>query len=220
LLGIDAESDSDRDNPKSTEPLSIDRIIFLKSWAHGCHLGNLRANTELATKTGHPIRMTYKVLRERSPQKWKIIRDMAISLPGQTTSSESPKGLRLVEAWVNVENKWIKMSFITNNFEWSASFICELYNAAGASRSFSSRSRAESADHRLSAGSSSDSEPLRWVRKTLRAPLEEATSRCIQDFFRPKAVEAGRARPGIRVSRIGKRERFPPYSREHAVRRP
>jgi hypothetical protein len=73
--------------------------------------------------------MTYKVVRENSSPKGNIISDMAIRPTGQKTSAEYPGEVRLVEAWVKVKGKLVKMSFITNNFEWSASSICELYKA-------------------------------------------------------------------------------------------
>ena len=73
--------------------------------------------------------MTYNVAWEVSPPKGKIIRDVAIRLTGQGTFSEYPEEVRLVEAWVEVKGKLVRMTFITNNFEWSANSICGLYKA-------------------------------------------------------------------------------------------
>lgn len=73
--------------------------------------------------------MTYNVVREVSPPKGKIIRDVAIRLTGQGTSSEYPEEIRLVEAWVEVKGKLVRMTFVTNNFEWSPNSICGLYKA-------------------------------------------------------------------------------------------
>jgi hypothetical protein len=73
--------------------------------------------------------MVYSVEREISPPKGNIIRDVAIRLTGKTASSDYPQELRLVEAWVEVKGKKVKMTFVTNNFEWSANSICGLYKS-------------------------------------------------------------------------------------------
>jgi hypothetical protein len=36
--------------------------------------------------------------------------------------------VRRVSAWVEVDGKWREMKFITNNREWSAQTICDLYS--------------------------------------------------------------------------------------------
>lgn len=39
------------------------------------------------------------------------------------------KKLRLVEAWVKIDGKGKRMIFITNNFDWAASSVTDLYKA-------------------------------------------------------------------------------------------
>ena len=56
-----------------------------------------------------------------------MLSDERIRLTGTKTSVNYPDGLRLVTAMVEVRSKMVKMSFITNNFEWSAFSICQLY---------------------------------------------------------------------------------------------
>ena len=73
--------------------------------------------------------MTYEVIGEVSAPKGNIIRDVKIRVTGQGTSSEYPKELRLVEAWVEVKKELVRMTFITDNFDWAASSICELYKS-------------------------------------------------------------------------------------------
>ena len=73
--------------------------------------------------------MTYKVTREISPAKGKIIRDVAIRLTGQATSSTYTRELRLVEAWVEIKGEDVRMTFISNNFKWSANSICGIYKS-------------------------------------------------------------------------------------------
>jgi hypothetical protein len=73
--------------------------------------------------------MTYQPVREISAPKGRIIRDVAVRLTGTGTSSEYPEEIRLVEAWVEIKGKLRRMTFITNNFAWSANSICGLYKA-------------------------------------------------------------------------------------------
>lgn len=58
-----------------------------------------------------------------------ILSDETILLTGQRTSKEYPDAMRRVKARVKVGGKWRTMVFLTNNFEWSASTIAELYKA-------------------------------------------------------------------------------------------
>ena len=58
-----------------------------------------------------------------------IISDETIRLAGQRTSKEFPDELRRVKARVKVNGVWRTMVFLTNNFEWAASTVAELYRA-------------------------------------------------------------------------------------------
>jgi IS4 transposase len=73
--------------------------------------------------------IAYEVIREVNAPHGKIIRDVSIRLTGQNTALEYPEEIRLVEAWVEVKGEEVKMTFITNNFEWATSSICALYKA-------------------------------------------------------------------------------------------
>lgn len=67
--------------------------------------------------------------RKYSRKKIRILRDSRIKVTGTNTRDHYPQELRLVDAEVEVKNKMVHMSFITNNFEWSPNTICELYQA-------------------------------------------------------------------------------------------
>ena len=58
-----------------------------------------------------------------------IIQDVKIMLTGVNTSKWYPTELRLVEAMVEIDGKLKQMTFITDNFSWAASSICDLYKA-------------------------------------------------------------------------------------------
>ena len=60
-------------------------------------------------------------------KKCRIISDERIRLTGVNTKEHYPEDLRLVTAEVEIKGKMVEMTFIANNFEWSAFTICQLY---------------------------------------------------------------------------------------------
>lgn len=58
-----------------------------------------------------------------------IVADETIKLTGVNTSRSYPDVLRRVTAHVEINGKWHDLVFLTNNFEWAASTIAELYKA-------------------------------------------------------------------------------------------
>jgi hypothetical protein len=73
--------------------------------------------------------MDYEIVGQHAAPKGRIIRDERIRLRGDKASQDYPNEFRLVEADVMVNKEMRRMSFITNNFEWAASSICELYKS-------------------------------------------------------------------------------------------
>ena len=60
-------------------------------------------------------------------KKCRILSDERIWLTGVSTREHYPEELRLVTAEVEIKGKMMQMTFITNNLEWSAFTICQLY---------------------------------------------------------------------------------------------
>lgn len=77
---------------------------------------------------GQHLRRKHKK-RRYVRKRVRIIRDERILLTGVKTPEFYPQELRLVTAEVEVKKKMTQISFITNNFTWSAYTICELYRA-------------------------------------------------------------------------------------------
>ena len=65
--------------------------------------------------------------RKYAWRKCAVLADERIRLSGPKTQENYPGELRLVTAMVEVRDKMVQMTFITNNFEWSAFSICQLY---------------------------------------------------------------------------------------------
>ena len=60
-------------------------------------------------------------------KKCRILSDERIRLTGISTREHYPEELRLVTAEVEIKGRMMQMTFITNNLEWSAFTICQLY---------------------------------------------------------------------------------------------
>lgn len=56
-----------------------------------------------------------------------IISDTTVQLATPASRAKYPEPFRLVCAWVEVDGEMREMTFMTNNTEWAASSICELY---------------------------------------------------------------------------------------------
>lgn len=102
--------------------------IFDKAYVGYDHLWSLNERgvfwvTRAKENTKH------EVVGQHSAPKGRVIRDVYIRLTDRKTSGKYPGALRLVEAVVEVDGKPRQMVFLTNNMEWAASSICDLYKS-------------------------------------------------------------------------------------------
>lgn len=81
--------------------------------------------------------MAYRVKKRNiKKRQGNILRDDVITLTGVKTRGHYPEVLRLVRAIVEVDGKQREMTFITNNFDWAASSIADLYKSRWAIETF------------------------------------------------------------------------------------
>jgi hypothetical protein len=81
--------------------------------------------------------MAYRVKKRNTKrQQGNILRDDLITLTGVKTRGLYPGTLRLVRAIVEVDGKPREMTFITNNTDWAASSIADLYKSRWAIETF------------------------------------------------------------------------------------
>lgn len=74
--------------------------------------------------------LAYHVWRKRLRKpSGPILRDDEITLKIPNSRKQYPKRLRRIEAEVEIEGKTVVMVFITNNFDWAASSVCDLYRS-------------------------------------------------------------------------------------------
>ena len=98
-----------------------------------------RAYVDLALLYDLDTRGVFFVLRPKAnmlfrtvkklPCNGKILRDALVRPAGVTTTTDYPGVLRMVTALVEVDGVEREMTFITNNTQWSARTIAELYRA-------------------------------------------------------------------------------------------
>ena len=102
-------------------------VIFDKAYVDFTHLFRLNSRGVFWV-TRAKDNMQYKIVQSQKFRKnGKIVRDDIIRLRIDTTYQQYPETFRLVEAWIDVDGKKQLMKFITNNKEWAANSICELY---------------------------------------------------------------------------------------------
>jgi hypothetical protein len=103
-------------------------VIFDKAYVDFKHLFELMQRGILWV-TRAKTNMSYKIVRRLKKTHKSIIRDSEIRLKGYRSSKDYPQTLRLIVANVVRDGKTVRMEFITDNFEFSAVTICELYKA-------------------------------------------------------------------------------------------
>jgi len=74
--------------------------------------------------------MSYRVKRRLKADRSKaILTDQIIELRGAASRADYPIFMRRIVAEVQIDGKTQTMVFLTNNLDWAASSVCELYQA-------------------------------------------------------------------------------------------
>ena len=101
--------------------------VFDKAYVHFKHLFSL---TEMGVfwVTRAKDNMCYHVCKKRKVSG-NIVRDDEITLKTKSSKEHYPQRMRRVVARVEVNGKFVEMVFITNNMDWAASSVCDLYQS-------------------------------------------------------------------------------------------
>jgi len=102
--------------------------VFDKAYVDFNHLSSLNSRGVFWV-TRAKNNMSFHVVGQHSEPKRHILRDDVIELDIPKSKKEYPEQLRLVEAEVEIDKKKKVIVFITNNFVWAASSICDLYKS-------------------------------------------------------------------------------------------
>ena len=101
--------------------------IFDKAYVDFDHLGDLHQRGVFWV-TRAKENLQYNV-EAALPATGKILRDEIITLQRPESFGKYPEGLRRIVALVEVDGKEVEMIFLTNNLEWSATTVADLYRA-------------------------------------------------------------------------------------------
>jgi len=101
-------------------------VIFDKGYIDLEHLHQLHTR-EVFWVSRAKDNMAYDLIEERKVQGGKILRDCVIKLKYHNSKTAYPGPMRLVKAKVEVDGKERAMEFLTNNLQWSASSVADLY---------------------------------------------------------------------------------------------
>lgn len=102
-------------------------VIFDRAYLHFELLHDL-TQREVFFVTRGKDNQAYRVYQSRGTEKDpRVLKDQIIELTVHRSSSFYPGKLRRVEARVEVDGELRELVFLTNNFEWSAGTIADLY---------------------------------------------------------------------------------------------
>lgn len=103
-------------------------VVFDKAYVDFAHLNELDTRGVFWVSRAKD-NMAYRVAKRNSKPHGDIKRDVFIRLKVKRSHEEYPGLLRFVTAKVEINGKKVVLNFITNNMEWSAGSICDLYKA-------------------------------------------------------------------------------------------
>jgi len=101
-------------------------VVFDKAYVDFKHLFELMKRGVLWV-TRAKSNMSYSIIKKLKSANAAIILDAEIKLDIQKSSKDYPKSLRLIIADVKRDGRLVRMEFITDNFDFAASTICDLY---------------------------------------------------------------------------------------------
>jgi len=102
-------------------------VIFDKAYVDFAHLADLGTRLVFWV-TRAKDNLSYKVVRRyQKGTVGKILRDDLIRLKTAASRKDYPELMRRIVALVEVDGREIEMIFLSNNWEWSAASIVELY---------------------------------------------------------------------------------------------
>jgi hypothetical protein len=102
-------------------------VLFDKAYVDFDHLYDLELRGVFWVTRAKDNLQYHVVKRRLDKPQGKILRDDEIVLTGDQSRKSYPRRLRRVVALVEVDGVEREMVFLTNNFEWAASTVAELY---------------------------------------------------------------------------------------------
>ena len=127
IVDTAGENDSKRAREVCAGIKAGEIVIFDKAYVDFEHLYSLACNT-INWVTRAKDNMQFRVRKRLpNPSDKRILRDDLIELKIAKSRGYYPAQLRRVVALVEVEGKQVEMTFLTNNLQWSATSVADLY---------------------------------------------------------------------------------------------
>lgn len=101
-------------------------VVFDKAYIDFAHLRHLDQR-EVFWVSEAKANMAYEIVGQQTAPGEGILLDAIIQLKVEKSRQDYPVPMRLVIAEIEIEGKLTVISFITNNFDWAPSSICDLY---------------------------------------------------------------------------------------------
>lgn len=102
-------------------------VLFDKAYVDFSHLCDLLKRGVFWVTRAKDNLQCRVVRRRQWRRKGNILRDDLIRLSTSKSRAEYPGVFRRVVAWVEVDGRQMEMTFLTNNLDWSAQTIADLY---------------------------------------------------------------------------------------------
>ena len=103
-------------------------VVFDRAYIDFAHLWELTLRGVFWV-TRAKTNLHFEVVRENTPTHPCVLRDWLIRMGEGHFRGRYLAEVRLIEALVEVDGKLVPMTFLTNNLEWTARSICDLYKA-------------------------------------------------------------------------------------------
>jgi hypothetical protein len=102
-------------------------VIFDRAYVDFVHLGVLNEDGVFwVTRSKESLR--FRVVKRRpKPTDKRILSDELVVLKNKASRANYPQAMRRVRALVEVESQQREMEFLTNNLQWSAASVADLY---------------------------------------------------------------------------------------------
>ena len=100
-------------------------VVFDKAYIHFDHLSELDDRGVFWVSRAKD-NMSYIIVK-RNKHTGLVLKDVLVRLKGNKSQKFYPSLIRMITAKVEVDGKLVVMTFLSNNMEWSASSICDLY---------------------------------------------------------------------------------------------
>lgn len=127
IIDTAKENDAKRSRELCAAIRAGEIVVFDKAYLDFAHLCDLLVRGVFWV-TRAKENLAYKVIEtRRCPKNSNILRDELIVLVSPNAAADYPGVLRRVVALVEVDGRLQEMVFLTNNLEWSASSVADLY---------------------------------------------------------------------------------------------